>query len=119
MRKLITTIAIALLYSCVSAQIPTKKGTYKQYITKSNDTINVGDKVTFGLPTNGNQYIFITQGNTPAGTVITGDKVTISKLKSIGSTSKGFKMYAVVKGYGLLPVLIDIEAALKTEEVEL
>jgi hypothetical protein len=120
MKKLLLTISITFIFSTgIKAQIPTKFGSFKQYITKSNDTLKVGDKITFGLPTNGNQYIYITQGNVPAAAKINGDTVTIHKLKSIGNKTKGYKMYALIKGYGLLPVFVDIEAAIKTEEIEL
>lgn len=102
-----------------AAQKPTTKGNFKEYITRSNDTIRIGDTITFGIPANGQQYIFITQGNAPCSAHISGDIATISKLKSIGNKQRGYKMYAQVKGYGLIPVSIEIENAIRMEEIEL
>ena len=42
----------------------------------------------------------------------------IEKLKTYGTRSSGFKIYAHFKGYGLLPVLIDYETALELGEIK-
>lgn len=118
MKKLILTLVIAITATTVFAQKPTKKGNFNSYITKTNHTIKVGDTITIGLPNNGNQFLFITQGNQPAAAHISGDQVVISSLKSVGNKKRGYKMYATFKGYGL-SVYIDIDNAIKTEEIEL
>lgn len=116
-------IAFILLFisSFMSAQTATypveKEGKFKTYISRDNIEFSVGQKLEIGLPYAGNQYTFITQGNVPAGAVITGNTVKISKLKAVGNKDTGYKMYAQFKGYGLLPVDIDIESALKTGEI--
>ena len=92
-------------------------GTYNSYISKDLIPITVGDVIEIGLPGNGDLFRFITQGNTPAASHITGATVTISKLKVIGTAATGYRMFAYFKGFGLLPVIINIDAALKTEEI--
>lgn len=118
MKKLLLILLITLSTTAVFAQKPTKKGDFNQYITKDSITLKVGDTISIGLPSNGNQYIFITQANMPAGPTISSTDVVIHKLKSVGTKRRGYKMYATFKGYGL-PVYIDIENAIKTEEIEL
>lgn len=119
MKKITITLLFSLFFiKIATAQKPTKSGNHTQYITKTNDTIKTGDTITLGLPNNGNQYLFITQGNTPAAAHISGDQVKITKLKSVGTKKRGYKMYAIFKGYGL-PVYIQIDQAIKTEEIEL
>lgn len=115
-----TVLLFALFISAIGfAQQPTKKGTHKQYITKTNDTIRVGDTISIGLPYNGNEFMFITQGNARTSSHISGDEVVITKLESLKANKTNFKMYALFKGYGLIPVHVDLENAIKTGEIEL
>lgn len=101
------------------SQTPIKSGNYKTYISKDSIIINKGSKLEIGLPYNGTEYAFITQGNVPAAAHIAGSTVTITKLKAIGSKDTGYKMYAIFKGFGMLPVYVNIDQALKTEEIVL
>jgi hypothetical protein len=43
-------------------------------------------------------------------------KVVIAKIKAIGNNIRGYKIYALFKGYGAA-VYIDYEAALETREI--
>lgn len=118
MKKHLALLAFFIALSTY-AQQPTKPGNFKTYITKTGDTLKVGDVITIGLPRNGDNFTFITQGNVTASAHISGDAVKITKLKSIGNKQRGYKMYAYFKGYGMLPVIFDIDNAIKTEEIEL
>jgi len=62
-------------------------------------------------------FTFITQGNTGCGTIISNTKNIITKIKSIGSEKRGYKIFVLFKGYGLLPIYIDYESALETGEI--
>lgn len=116
-------ILFLLLGYTINAQIVnypiSKEGNYESYISKDSILFKVGDKLTIGLPKNGDKYLFISQGGTPAGTVLTGNEVIISKLKVVGNKKRGYRMFAQFKGYGLIPVDIDIENALKVDEIEI
>lgn len=101
----------------ISKYPPAEKGEFEIYISRSEIEFKVGDTLEIGLPANGDKYLFITQGNQPAGTVLTGALITIEKLKSFGSKKKGYKMYAMFKGYGMIPVAIDIESAIRVDEI--
>lgn len=96
-----------------------KKADYKTYITKSKDTITVGSVLTIGLPYNQQQFTFITQGNQPTASFLAGNTIKITKLRALGNKTKGYKIYAYFKGYGMLPVIIDVESALLAKEIVL
>lgn len=109
---------LSITVSSQTATYPvTKEGKYKTYISRDSLVFNVGDKLEIDLPYNVDRYMFISQGQVPAGTAITGATVEIKKLISIGDDKKGYKMWAQFKGYGLLPVDIDIENALRVNEI--
>lgn len=122
MKQLILILAIAAFgYSTAqTGTYPlTKKKNYKTYVNQAGKTINIGDTITINQPKTADAFTFITQGNQPAAAFISGDVVTISKLKSIGNKTRGYKMYAYVKGYGLLPVMIDLDQAINAKEITL
>lgn len=91
-------------------------GSFKEYITKQGTNLKVGDTITIGYPL-GKDFTFLTQGNQPVAAFLSNNKIAISNFKAIGSTTRGFKMYALFKGYGL-PVYIDYESALETGEIK-
>ncbi|WP_271856116.1 hypothetical protein [Patiriisocius marinus] len=94
--------------------------TYSVYVSKSGDTIKKGDSYIFGLPTNGNQYVWITQGNAPCFSHISGDTFQIKDFLAWSrNKNSSKKMYARCKGYGLVKIDIDFENALKSGEIEL
>lgn len=118
-------LTITIFFLCVSLTISgqtaqfqnMKNQNYKAYITKAGDTIKVGDRVEIGLPYGADKYTFIFQGGVNAGTVLTGKTVKITKLKATGNDDMGYTMFALFKGFGLLPVEINLENALRVEEV--
>ncbi|SHG28590.1 hypothetical protein [Flavobacterium johnsoniae] len=95
----------------------TSENSFKEYETKNGNLITIGDTLSIGLPANGREFLFITQANTPAGTVIANSKAVITKIKTIGNKTRGFKTYALFKGYGL-PVYTEIESALEIGEIK-
>lgn len=109
---------LGLTINAQKASYPVENpGNYKSYISRDSITFNVGDKLEIDLPASGDRYLFISQGQAPAGTAITGAVVTIKKLIATGNQDTGFKMWAQFKGFGLLPVEIDIENALRVGEI--
>lgn len=95
-----------------------KAGDYDAYISRDGDTLRIGDKMTLGLPEGGSIFNWITQGDAQANKKLAGARVIIHKFKCIGKDKTGYKMYVLFKGYGLLPVYMDYEFALRTGEVE-
>lgn len=94
-----------------------KTGNYDTYTTSYGATISQGDTLTIGLP-RGDTFTFITQGNTPVSSFMAGTTPVVTKLKSVGNKRQGYRMYAIFKGYGLVPVYVDIENAYKTGEID-
>lgn len=121
MKQLFTLCFLLFLCLTINAQTATypvsKEGNFKTYISRDSITFNVGDKLEIDLPANGDRYLFISQGQAQAGTAITGAVVTIKKLIATGNKDTGYKMWAQFKGFGLLPVDIDIENALRVGEI--
>lgn len=95
----------------------TSEGKFTEYQSKNGSSIKVGDTLSIGLPANGNQFIFITQGNVPGGTVLANTKNVITKIRTAGNTKRGFKTYALFSGYGL-SIYAEIESALETGEIK-
>ncbi|MCI4443145.1 MAG: hypothetical protein JHC39_06510 [Lentimicrobium sp.] len=93
-----------------------KEGIFKEYQTKNGDILKVGDTIQIGYP-QGSEFKFITQGNVGCASFLSNSKAVVSKIKSIGNITRGFKTYALFKGYGL-SVYIDYEAALETGEIK-
>ncbi|MHC0441579.1 hypothetical protein [Flavobacterium sp. 3-210] len=95
----------------------TSESNFKEYESKNGNIIAIGDTLSIGMPANGRDFLFISQANTPAGTVLANSKAVINKLKTVGNKTRGFKTYALFKGYGL-PVYVDIESALEIGEIK-
>ncbi len=95
---------------------PIKKGNYTIYKSKDGTTVKVGDTLHIN-PINSNQYTYISQGNIPAGPVISNKDIIITKLKVWSQNKATPKLYIAFKGFGMLPVYIDYESALEIGEI--
>jgi hypothetical protein len=73
-----------------------KEGIFKEYQTKDGNIIKVGDTILIGYP-QGSEFKFITQGNVGCASFLSNSKAVVSKIKSIGNTTRGFKTYACLK----------------------
>jgi hypothetical protein len=91
-----------------------ENGFYDEYISKDNFSIKIGDTILIKFPRIGNNYNFITQGNTASGMILVNQKVIIHKIKSYNNN-----VFLLFKGYGLLPVFIQYENAIESKEIEL
>lgn len=94
----------------------TSKNNFDSYISSTGKTLKIGDTIKIGLPRT-NYFQFITQGNQPCGVQIANTKNIISAIKSIGDNKRGFKIFILFKGWGLIPVYIDYETALLANEI--
>ena len=79
-----------------------KKGYFDQYVSKNGTVIRVGDSLLIGKPSGNTIYNYITQMGMNGGTVLTDRKIKVHKIKSFGSTKKGYVVYLQFKGYGAL-----------------
>jgi hypothetical protein len=93
-------------------------GIFESYVTEAGNTIHTGDTLTIGIPSIDRGFRWISQGGQHGANFLAGKKVVVDKLKTYGNKRQGYKMYVHFKGYGLLPVLIDYEIALRTKELE-
>jgi len=93
-----------------------ESGKFNEYQTKDGFVLKIGDTITIGYPL-GNEFTFITQGDLNGAAFLTNKKVVVSKIKSIGTSVRGYKTYALFSGYGI-SVRIDYEAALETGEIK-
>ena len=113
-------IVISLITFTAAAQAVSyhklKKGKYEIYFSENGTKIQVGDTVTFGTATSDKGFQFISQGGMPTHTTRAGAKAIISKIK-VYKNGISLQPWIFVKGFGLVPVAIDIEHALKTEEI--
>lgn len=100
-----------------TATYPPQEGRFKTYVTKNGDTISIGDKVQLGIPFGGTTFIFLSQDSQYVRSRLAGDIVTITKLESRTNNKTSYKMQAFFKGYGLVPVIIDVENALEVKEL--
>jgi len=91
---------------------------FTEYQTKENRILKIGDTLTIGYPRNGNGFTFITQGGVMTSPILANSKVAIHKIKTIGNTKRGYKIYLTFKGYGFVPVYIDYESAIETGELK-
>jgi hypothetical protein len=96
----------------------TDKSEYEIYLTKTGDTLKVGDTLTIGIPTSDFGFTYISQGGQRVSNTLSDKKVIVHKLKTYGTKKSGYKMYAHFKGYGLIPVLIDYDTALELGEIQ-
>jgi hypothetical protein len=90
-------------------------GTFTEYQTKSGGVLKINDTITIGYPL-GKEFTFLTQGDLNVAARLSNTKVVIAKIKAIGNNIRGYKIYALFKGYGAA-VYIDYEAALETREI--
>ncbi|UKM64748.1 hypothetical protein GSB9_01305 [Flavobacteriaceae bacterium GSB9] len=96
----------------------THKSEYEIYLTKTGDTLKVGDTLTIGIPLSDLGFTYISQGGQRVSNTLSDKKVVVDKLKTYGTKKSGYKIYAQFKGYGLLPVLIDYDTALELGEIK-
>ena len=115
----LTIISCSILFSQTATYPISKKGDYQTYISKDKIEFKIGQKIAIGLPFRNTEFLFLTQNNLNVTGRISGSQVTITQLKSDGKEKTGFKMYAYFKGFGIAPVIVDIEQALKTNEIEI
>lgn len=92
-------------------------GAYTEYITSNNVNISVGNKIRIGFPSNGSYFVYITQGNESVHSKLNNILVEITKIEAIKLQNGYTKTYAYFKGFGALPVQIDIEAAIHFKEI--
>ncbi|MDW5288748.1 hypothetical protein [Formosa sp. PL04] len=93
-----------------------EKSNYKVYLTKTGDSLKVGDTLTIGIPTSDLGFTYITQGGQRVSNSLADKKVIVHKLKTYGSAKSGYKMYVLFKGYGI-NVFIDYDTALELGEI--
>ena len=116
---------IFLIFTCILSysQIPEygkllNKSSFEEYVAKSGDHIKIGDTLIIGTPTSNLGFTYISQGGQRVSNTLSGKKIVIDQLKTYGTKSQGYKMYAQFKGFGLVPVLIDYDAAFETGEIK-
>lgn len=107
--------------SCLSQEISfsakMNPGDYSTYFSKENIIIKENQQILLGFPSNGNKYTYIVQGDQPIDARLNSIYVTIDKIKIVKLQNNASKAYAIFKGFGLVPVYIDIEAALYFKEI--
>jgi hypothetical protein len=89
------------------------EGNYKEYISKKNISIKIGDTINIKYPLLGDRFVYITQGNSNCGTILANTKNIIKKIKIIKN-----KAYIIFAGYGLINIYIEYESALDNKEIE-
>lgn len=94
-----------------------KAGLFKEYQTKSGNILKIGDTINILLPRQGNEFTFLTQGDFQISAHLSNTKVSISKIKTVGNKTRGFKTYLGFKGYGF-NCFIDYESALEVGEIK-
>lgn len=99
------------------SEIPKKSSKFDTYITRSKDTISIGDTITLGLPSSDIGFRYVTQGGMKCADFLASADVEITRIRTFRNRFSG-KVYLEFKGYGLLPLLIDYETALKIGEIE-
>lgn len=95
----------------------TSQDNFLEYVSKSGKIIKVNDTIQIAYPRAANSYTFILQGNQPCSTILTNTKNVITGIKTIGNKQRGYKTWILFKGYGILPIYVDYEAALETGEI--
>lgn len=101
----------------ISYQNIKNEGEFKKYTSKDSLIISVGNVIKIGFPSSGNKFTYITQGNDLVDSKLNLIEVTITKIEVIKMQNGFLKAYAVFKGFGLIPVYIDIEAAIYFKEI--
>ena len=103
----------------VYGEIPKKNSKGDSYLTKSKTLIKAGDKITINKPLDNtsNFFTYLTQGGQPVVRALEGREVVISKFQIFNQVAFQEKVYLSIKGFGLIPVLIDYEKALEAKEI--
>jgi hypothetical protein len=115
---LITVLIFASNTQAQNSSFPPKEaGKVNQYTSKTHQTLKVGDEIEIGLPYAGNIFVFITQQNLGVSADLSSSIVKVTEIEIIGNKKKGYKAYAKFKGYGALPVYINIEPAINSKEI--
>lgn len=109
------TLLLLFLSQICTAQIAnhntTKKGKYTTYITAKGDTINTGMQLRLGTPSTDLGFVYVSQGGERVAFRLANETVTVSGIRVYE------KPYLQIRGYGLIPVLIDYENAITTGEL--
>jgi len=118
MKKIILLLLISTsIFAQKAVYNKTKEvGKFTEYQTKSGNVIKVGDTINIGYPL-GQEFTFLTQGDLHVASFLSNSKVVISKIKSVGNSTRGYKIYTLFGGYGA-SVYIDYESALETGEIK-
>lgn len=99
-------------------ELPKGKNRFDLYITKSGDTLSVGDNITIGMPSSDNGFNFITQGGVKSAVFLSDRTIEIYRIRTFRDKRFAKRAFVQFKGYGMLPVDIDYELALKRGEIE-
>jgi hypothetical protein len=94
-----------------------QEGEFSSYKTSSGITIKSGDKLKIGYAWNRSRFTYITQATEGMAASFSETIVEIQKIKVVKLSNGFLKALATFKGFGLVPVIIDIEPAIKTEEI--
>lgn len=91
---------------------------YDVYITKSRDTLRVGDSLVIGKTSADSHFKFINQANQFGGSQLSGHGIKIKKMivKKFGKNREPV-LWIDFRGWGLYPVYIAYEQALEEGEV--
>lgn len=121
-KRIVSILTLLLAFNSLSQTATyrkiSKNAHWENYISKAGDTLSIGDYIDV-LDPRSDVYTYITQGNVSAGPIISGTRATITKIKSVGTKKRGYKIYLGFSGYGLLTVWIDYENALRSGEITL
>lgn len=93
-----------------------EEGNLESYTSKSGHIFKAGDLLQIGLPY-ANTFVFITQGNIGVNSNLSNILVKLESVKAVKLQNGYIKYYAIFKGFGLVPVYIDIESAILSKEI--
>lgn len=120
MRKIIFVIILILSIKTFSQQNEfgqkIEEGNLEYYMSKSGHNFKPGDLLQIGLPFT-NTFVFITQGNVGVNSNLSNILVKIESIKAVKLSNGFIKIYALFKGFGVVPIYIDIESAIQTKEI--
>lgn len=94
-----------------------KEGDYSEYVSKNKISIKSDNELLIGFPSNGNKFTYLTQGNDLVDARLNNIYIVIDKIKIIKMQNGFCKAYATFKGFGMIPIYIDIEAAIHFNEI--
>lgn len=122
MRTKLLFIVISFITFSATSQIANfhqlKKGKFKIYFSENGSKISVGDTITFGTATSDKGFQFLSQGGVPVHPTRAGAKGIVTKIK-VFKNGISLQPWIFVKGFGLVPVAIDVEHALESGEIVL